>query len=29
MHIVVPNLIYSVVVLDSKQDTNKENSDAF
>lgn len=29
MHIVVANLIYSVIVPDSKQDTNEENRDAF
>lgn len=28
MHIMVPNLIYSVIVPDGKQDTNKENSNA-
>lgn len=25
----VPNLIYSVILPDSKQDTNKKNGDAF
>lgn len=29
MRTVVPSLIYSVIVPDSKQDTNKKNSDAF
>lgn len=28
MHIVVPNLIYSVIVPGGKQDINKENSNA-
>lgn len=29
MHIAVPNLIYFVIVPDSKQETNKKNRDAF